>query len=89
VSFFRPYRFANGGKTAWKDVQSIRWQTANVMRHGIAYLKLKTTDAFFLTERFSVLRIPKAKLGAGQPATGMYASPLPRETWCKYEEGSR
>jgi hypothetical protein len=28
------------------------------MRHGTAYLKLKSTDAFFLNERFSVTRIP-------------------------------
>jgi len=70
VSFFRPYRFANGGKTAWKDCQKIRWQTSNVMRHGIAYLKLKTTDAFFLTERFSVMKIPGDRLGRGDQASG-------------------
>lgn len=70
ASFFRPYKFAEGGDTAWKDAQRIRWQNENVIRHGVAYLKLKTTDAFFLTERFFVTTVPKERLDAGEPATG-------------------
>lgn len=70
ASFFRPYKFALGGETAWKDVQRIRWQTANVMRHGIAYRELKTTDTFFLTERFTVMLLLREKEEG--PATGWY-----------------
>ncbi|KAG7405838.1 hypothetical protein Forpe1208_v014464 [Fusarium oxysporum f. sp. rapae] len=60
AGFYRPYKFGNGDQHSWPIVQKIRWETENVIRHGVAYLKLKSTDAFFLNERFSIIAIPAA-----------------------------
>jgi len=54
VDYLRPYKFGDGTENSWKAVQRKRWQTANVMRDGDAYMPIRSNDTYYSRERFSV-----------------------------------
>lgn len=77
VDYIRPYKFGDGTENSWKVVQRKRWQTANVIRNGDAYLPIKSSDAYYSRERFSVAYISNREEG---PKLGALQIPGPSKS---------